>query len=268
MREYIENIPDRTISLLALAFSLLAIVVGVVVINSTNSTAELEDAVELAVTQTLEEVPVFKGEQGIQGLQGKEGPIGSAGPQGSIGSQGPQGDTTGIPGPQGNIGPQGPQGSIGSIGPQGDRGFRGPIGEVGFMYPTPLSLSAPTFNYPIIVGEEHSILLLSVSTLGQELGGGTIRPRVDLTNRQAFRVQFTHGESTDIIKVGMQYLSSELAWETLIEPFGEEVEPNTTQTSPFVAIPQFVDRDFTIRIIVYGDHNTDVRFSYLAIDAR
>ncbi len=261
MKESLADIPDRSIAIagFALAFFALIITIGVAFTNGEGSIIETGEA---------SEPQVFKGERGSQGNPGEVGPPGPIGSQGIQGVPGPKGDTTGVGGSQGIPGVQGPQGTVGSIGPKGDRGFRGPIGEVGFMYPTPLSLSAPTFNYPIIVGQENGVLLLSVSTLGQELGGGTIRPRVDLTNRQAFRLQFTHGESTDIIKVGMQYLSSELAWETLIEPFGEEVEPNTTQTSPFVAIPQFVDRDFTIRIIVYGDHNTDVRFSYLAIDAR
>lgn len=264
MRETLADIPDRSIAIagFALAFFALIITIGVTLTGSNNSIVESSET---------SEPQVFKGERGSQGNIGETGPSGSIGPQGlqgSTGPIGPKGDTVGVAGPQGSQGIQGIQGSIGERGIQGLRGLRGLEGEVGFLYPTPLSLSAPTFNYPIIAGQENGVLLLSVSALGQELGGGGIRPRVDLTNRQAFRVQFTHGESTDIIKVGMQYLSSELAWETLIPAFGEEVEPNTTQTSPFVAIPQFVERDFTIRIIVYGDHNTDVRFSYLAIDAR
>ena len=261
MKDFVTDVPDRTIAIVAFGVAFFSLLVVVYILTTTIGSPIVE-------TGDISEPLVFKGEQGSVGPIGDIGPQGVVGPSGPIGPIGPQGETVGIPGPQGDTGSQGIPGIQGERGIQGSRGLRGLEGTVGFLYPTPLSLSAPTFNYPIVVSDSGGFLLLSVSLAGEELGKGTIRPRVDLTNRQAFRLQFTHGESTDIIKVSLQYLSSELAWETLIPAFGEKVEPNTPQVSPFVAIPQFVERDFTVRIIVWGDHNTDVRFSYLAIDAR
>ena len=259
--DFITDIPDRALAFGALILASFSFVIVIAF------TLTVDIGSEIIAGDTSEPL-VFKGEQGSIGPIGDIGPQGGIGPAGPVGPIGPKGDTIGVPGPQGDTGSQGVQGTQGERGIQGSRGLRGLEGTVGFLYPTPLSLSAPTFNYPIVVSDSGGFLLLSVSLAGEELGKGTIRPRVDLTNRQAFRLQFTHGESTDIIKVSLQYLSSELAWETLIPAFGEKVEPNTPQVSPFVAIPQFVERDFTVRIIVWGDHETDVRFSYLAIDAR
>lgn len=259
MRDTLDNISDRNIALFAVVVGMVAILVaGIVALTDTTSATEI-----------LDEPQVFKGEKGDPGPRGEIGGRGEPGIQGLIGERGDigeKGETIGIPGPEGPRGPIGPKGTQGNIGVTGARGI---TGEPGFLYPTPLSLSAPTFNYPIVVADSNGFVMLSVSVLGEELGGGTIRPKIDLTNRQAFRLQFTHAEDTDVIKVGLQYLSSQLTWEWLIPAFGEAVGANIPQSTPFIAIPQFVgNRDFTTRIIVYGDHETDVRFSYLAIDAR
>lgn len=258
MQEFINNLSDRHISFGSLGVAVLAIVIAIAAILGSSST-----------TVSSTDPQVFKGEQGERGSRGEIGPRGEPGIQGVPGPQGEKGekgDTVGIPGPQGPIGPKGDKGDRGDRGLQG---LRGPIGEPGFIYPTPLSLSAPTFNYPIVVDNTNGFVMLSVSIVGDELGGGTIRPKIDLTGRQAFRLQFTHDQSTDIIKVGVQYLSSQLSWEWLIPPFGEAVDPNVPQSTPFYAVPQIAgDKDFTTRIIVYGDHATDVHFSYLAVDAR
>ncbi len=255
MKEYIEQIPDRTIAMVGVGLATVAIVVLII---SMITTAPSTDEV-------VPEPSVFKGAQGIQGVIGPVGPQGSIGNPGPIGPQGIKGDTTGVPGPEGAVGSQGP---IGVQGPQGPIGNRGPVGVPGFLYPTPLSLSAPTFNYPIVVNNTGEFVMLSVPSGGIELGAGTIRPKVDLTNRQGFRLQFTHHKSSEVIKVGLQYLTSDLTWEWLIPAFGEAVQAYEPQNTPFIAIPQFVDRDFTTRIIVFGDDNTDVVFSYLGIDAR
>ena len=264
MRDFLTDIPDRSIAISAF---LLAAVALVIVIGFTF----VGDPTEVIGSSETSEPQVFKGEKGAKGDTGGIGPIGSIGNIGGVGPIGPKGDsgdTVGIPGPQGGIGPIGLRGLTGETGSIGNTGPRGASGLPGFVYPTPLSLSSPTYNYPLVVNDTDGFTMLSVSALGQEFGGGTIRPRVDLTNRQAFRLQFTHIGNTDVIKVGMQFLASDLSWVWLIPAFGEAVGENVPQSTDFYAIPLFEDKDFTIRIIVYGDNETDVRFSYLAIDAR
>ncbi len=265
MRDLLDNISDRQIGFIAVGIGVFAILLAIVAISTSSSSDSI----------IADEPQVFRGEKGDSGNSGPRGEIGDRGEpgiQGLIGEKGEKGDTgepgetVGIPGPQGLMGLVG---LTGAKGDQGITGVRGITGEPGFLYPTPLSLSAPTFNYPIVVADSNGFVILSVSELGQELGGGTIRPKVDLTNRQAFRLQFTHTRDTEVIKVELQYLSSQLIWESLIPAFGEKVGANVPQSTPFIAIPQFVgNRDFTIRIIVHGDSKTDVHFSYLAIDAR
>ncbi len=266
MRDFLDNISDRQIGFIAIGLATFASIVALLSLLAIPSSSNPTIA---------DEPQVFRGERGESGNRGPRGEIGDRGEpgiQGLIGEKGEKGDTgepgetVGIPGPQGLMGLVGLTGAKGDIGATGVRGL---TGEPGFLYPTPLSLSAPTFNYPIVVADSNGFIILSVSKLGQELGGGTIRPKVDLTNRQAFRLQFTHSRDTEVIKVGLQYLSSQLIWESLIPAFGEKVGANVPQSTPFIAIPQFVgNRDFTTRITVYGDNNTDVHFSYLAIDAR
>ena len=103
---------------------------------------EKREAIELALSERIEEVADFKlvkgdqgdkgdrgeaGERGLEGPQGREGPKGDQGPRGPAGPQGVKGEK----GERGEQGPRGATGPSGPRGPQGEAGVQGPRGEKG-----------------------------------------------------------------------------------------------------------------------------------------
>lgn len=276
MEEFFERINEKALSLIAVGISIIALFLILIIPLGK----------EGIIGSIGPEGPRGEqGEQGFRGPQGEVGSIGKEGLEGSSGSQGPQGekgpvgDTLGI---VGDVGPQGNTGNIGKTGLRGIRGEkgkkgedgkigkigpRGQIGEPGFIYPAPVTLSSPTFNYPLVLNPAGVSVIFSTAGC-LELGEGSIRPRINLPDRSALRVQFTHDLEDVNIQVGVQFFTSFSGWSSFVPMFGEETQSFTQQVSPFYAITPSMGTDFTTRIMVCSPGEYSPKFTYIAVDAR
>lgn len=88
---------------------------------------EKREAIELSLSERIQEVANFKLVKGDKGDRGEQGEAGASGPEGRQGRDGPKGDQ----GPRGPAGPQGIKGEKGERGEQGPRGETGPSGPQG-----------------------------------------------------------------------------------------------------------------------------------------
>ena len=200
--------------------------------------------------------PGDPGTAGPPGLPGAPGQDGLPGPVGPTGVQGPPGETTANPGPPGEPGPPGPPG------PQG------PPGELGFLHAAPAALAKPIINHVIFFDSDGVLIENAAST---EIPNRISRRHILLTNRQAIRAQWAHNLSTDAVKLSVDFWRpSSNQWITLIQMFGDAVEPYNTQKSLWFAIPRFEDNndDFLIRARVHGNGELDPRITFFELDAR
>ncbi len=202
------------------------------------------------------------GPVGDKGARGEVGPMGAAGP---AGAQGPPGQ----PGLIGDIGPAGIQGDLGPVGPQGESGPQGPPGVVGFLNPPPSALEALTLVYPILFAPD-GVVVTNPSADGTEPPKGITRRSLDLTERQAIRVQFAHSLDNGI-QLGVEYYDPDHSprWRLLIPATGTAQAPYANQTSTWYSLPAFYAyADHFIRVIVYGDGELDPEFTYISLDAK
>ncbi len=224
-----------------------------------------------------------KGDTGDKGDTGERGDKGDAGTPGGKGDKGDRGETVGVPGSegapglkgskgdrgdQGEIGEPGLDGSNGGVGPQGNPGQPGKNGEPGFIYPVPLALNNPTSNY--IIFQSPGITVIDPPVEGIEILNNSSRRRVDLLNRQAIRVEYSHDLSSAAIKIEVQLFMTNLGWQTLIVKFGEEVTANGKQFSKWYGVPLYATAatDFLTRVVVYGDGDLDPHFDNIILDIR
>lgn len=122
----------------------------------------LQQEVELATKQDLDDLVL---ETGPPGPQGEPGPPGESGPQGIQGEPG-------LPGPPGDIGPQGPQGVQGI---QGVPGPQGPPGPASLTSPESISFDDPRFGNG--TDDEKLTSVLSY------LGAATNKPAIQMPDR-------------------------------------------------------------------------------------
>ena len=268
-----EDLREKTFVIIAIVIALLAVVIAILVPFGKEG--------PIGVSGIQGE----SGEQGERGFRGAVGDSGQQGNRGDIGVQGSQGEqgviglTTEISGPKGEKGdngnqgllgergPRGGEGEIGEKGEKGDTGPRGISGEPGFIYPAPITLSSPTFNYPIIVNTTGMVIDFSVAGC-KELGEGNVRPRISLPNRSALRVQFTHDLEDVNIQLGVEFFTSFSGWTSFVPMFGDKHVPFTQQVSNFYAITPSMGTDFITRVMVCSPGDYSPKFTYVAVDAR
>ncbi len=200
-----------------------------------------------------------------KGARGEGGPIGAAGP---AGAQGPPGQ----PGLAGDVGPagvQGEQGVAGEPGPTGPQGIQGPPGVVGFLNPPPSALEALTLVYPILFAPD-GVVVTNPSAEGTEPPRGITRRSLDLTERQAIRVQFAHSLANGI-HLSVEYFDATHSprWRPLIPATGTAKAPYANQTSSWYSLPAFYDyANYFVRVVVHGDGELDPEFTYISLDAK
>ena len=203
------------------------------------------------------------GDTGPRGEAGPQGPDGLPGEPGQVGATGPAGPTgAGTPGTDGALGPIGPPGSAGPMGPPG------PAGELAYLTAAPAALLRPNVNH-LVFFDNEGVLITNPNSI--EIPNRLSRRNIDLTGKQAIRVQWAHSLSSAAIKLSLDfYKASSNIWVTMVPMFGADVAPFTNQTSVWVSIPQFENNNgqFLIRAQVHGDSVLDPRITYIELDAR
>ncbi len=205
------------------------------------------------------------GPQGATGDKGARGEMGEPGATGPGGAQGPPG----APGPTGGTGPVGEQGIAGEPGPAGPQGIQGPPGIVGFLNPPPSALEALTIVYPILFAPD-GVTVTNPAKTGTEPAKGITRRSLDLSERQAIRLQFAHDLESSI-QVGVEYFDAahNPQWRPLIPASGTAKAAYANQTSTWYSLPAFHSyANFFVRVKVYGDGELDPRFTYISLDAK
>jgi hypothetical protein len=229
------------------------------------------------------------------------GPVGSVGPQGVIGPAGPQGDVTGVEGRPGAAGPVGAQGTIGAAGaagPPGPTGVEGPLstepglegpagpvgeqgaqgdigppgpagppGDLAYINAPPLADQMVTVTHTLVF-EVNGVPVTTSTAGGTELPNQISRRAVDITGKQALRVQWA--QSTDAnIKLRMQFLRAGTTnqWIDLVTPFGAAGVAYRNQTSEWYSVPQYHPSEFFVRAVVIGEP-IDIRVTYIELDLR
>ncbi len=238
--------------------------------------------VVLALLFVMMIIMMFMGAcRGPQGITGIDGPPGEVGPEGPIGETATTSGPPGPPGDTGAVGPagSGPAGEVGPIGPAGDStGVEGPVGPVGPIGPAgppgealvlsapPSSESSPNVNH-LLFFKTEGVLVENPEISGIfEITGS--RRSLDLTGKQAIRVQFAHDQEAAAIKVWLQFLRGTDTWVPLTNGHGVEVTAWDNQVSPWVSIPRNDGPQFVIRAVVFGDGELDPRFRYVEVNAR
>ncbi len=222
--------------------------------------------------------------KGPQGIPGIDGPPGEAGPTGPVGETtvtsgppGPPGDVGPVgPAGTGPVGPAGPQGTVGDTtgvaGPQGEVGPAGPVGppgEIAILGAAPSSISNPNVNHLLFFDSAGVLVENPVSDFPFEVPNRTSRRTLDLTGKQAVRVQFAHNLQNAAIKILLQYWRpSTDTWHTMVNLFGSDQPPFANQVSQWDSVPRFEGPSFTVRVLVYGDGVLDPRITYVEVDAR
>jgi hypothetical protein len=244
-----------------------------------------------------------KGPMGIIGPPGPEGVVGPAGPQGIPGTERIAAGPPGPPGDTGPVGPSGPTGAEGSPGVAGSPGATGPTGatgagepgptgaegvagapgvpgiagprgpagaagELAFLNAAPVALERPNVNH-LIFFDNEGVLITNPNSI--EIPNRLSRRNIDLTGKQAIRVQWAHSLSSAAIKLSIDfYKASSRIWVTMIPIFGAEVDAFANQTSVWVSVPQYENNNaqFLIRAQVHGDSVLDPRITYIELDAR
>lgn len=184
--------------------------------------------------------------------------------------------TTVVEGPQGQRGPVGPpgeRGPAGPVGPQGIQGLEGPAGPVGpkgdplYLNASPAAQAIPLITYPLIFSVD-GVTVSKPDGNGIEFPNMASRRMLDISGRQALRVQFAHSASSANIQLGLEFIDSTGTWLGLTPPVGHEVPANDNQAGEWYAIPQGYGHQILIRAIVYGDGNLSPSFRYIVLDVR
>ncbi|MGI0011844.1 MAG: hypothetical protein ACREBU_00160 [Nitrososphaera sp.] len=144
----------------------------------------------------------------------------------------------------------------------------GPPGPPLYLNASPAAQAIPLVNYTVIFSVE-GVIVEKPTGKGKEFSNGISRRMLDVSGRQAIRVQFAHNQFSEAIKLAMDFSPDNGAsWLGLTPPFGEERQANDNQSGPWYAIPQGYGNQILIRAIVYGDGILSPAFRYVILDVR
>lgn len=129
----------------------------------------------------------------------------------------------------------------------------------------------PNYSYTLLFATE-GLEFTDAPPEGMEFPNGVTRRLVDLSGRQALRVQFAHSLSSADVQLRLEFHHPKTDyWQAMTDAIGDEVAPFTNQASPWYSVPLFTGRDdgeYLVRPRIVGNGELDPKFTYIVIDAR